>query len=223
MASSKGNPDTPIEYESVPNAVISRLSLYQRELQHLIMDGKKTVSSTQLGRILGFTAAQVRKDLAYFGQFGYPGIGYRCQELINEIKRILGTDRAWPVALIGCGNMGQALLGYRGFKQQGFNIVAVFDNDEAKIGTQIEGLTVHALTELEAVIKQGEIQLAILAVPANSAQQVADAVVSAGVNGILNFAPVTLSLKRSVSNVGVDLAIELEQLSFNVVKREKKK
>ncbi len=223
MASSNENAGNQSEYEGVPAAVISRLSLYLRELQHLILEGKETVSSKKLGRILGFSDAQVRKDLGYFGQFGYRGIGYRCQELIKEIKRILGTDREWPVALVGCGNMGQALLGYGGFDQQGFRIVAAFDISDEKVGTEIHDLKVRPLDEIGDVVKELGIQLAILAVPATSAQEVAEQLVEVGVKGILNFAPVSLSLKKSVSNVGVDLAIELEQLSFNVVKIEKKK
>src|SRR5215212_11429243 len=119
---------------TVPKAVVSRLSLYLRELQHLVRDGHETTSSAQLGRVLGFTDAQVRKDLAYFGQFGYPGIGYRCSELIEAIKGILGTKQPWPIAIVGLGNLGRALMGYRGFQQQGFQIVAAFDTDPAKIG-----------------------------------------------------------------------------------------
>src|SRR5918999_168490 len=114
---------------AVPKAVVSRLSLYLRELQHLVRDGHETTSSTQLGKLLGFTDAQVRKDLAYFGQFGYPGIGYRCSELIEAIKRILGTSQPWSLAIVGLGNLGRALMGYRGFGQQGFRIVAAFDVD----------------------------------------------------------------------------------------------
>jgi len=215
-------PETSAQGSTVPKAVINRLSLYLREIHHLMLEGRETVSSSQLGNILGFTDAQVRKDLAYFGQFGYPGIGYRCLELIAEIRRILGTDRAWPVAIVGCGNMGRALLGYRGFENQGFRVVAAFDSDPKKIGHTIGGLTIQPLAELEQVLKAREIRLAILAVPAEAAQQVAEQLVAAGIDGILNFAPITLSLRRSVSTVGVDLAIELEQLSFAVVKRDKK-
>ena len=126
MPSPENNPEeTPLA--NVPKAVVARLSLYLRELQRLSREGHETTSSTQIGQLLGFTDAQVRKDLAYFGQFGYPGIGYRCEELIGEIKRILGTNQDWPVALIGAGNLGRALLGYKGFAQQGFNLCAILD------------------------------------------------------------------------------------------------
>jgi redox-sensing transcriptional repressor len=172
-----------------------------------------------LGGLLGFTDAQVRKDLAYFGHFGYPGIGYRCDELITAIRRILGTDRGWPVAMVGTGNLGQALLGYRGFGNQNFRIVAAFDVDQAKIGTTINGVPVHHLDDLPSVIKQHRIKLGMIAVPAGAAQIVADRLVSAGVEGIVNFAPVTINLPEGISQVGVDLAIELEQLSFAVMNR----
>ena len=119
MSGSKSEDDRP-NPDSIPGAVVSRLSLYLRELQHLLGDGNETISSSQLGKRLGFTDAQVRKDLAHFGHFGHPGIGYRCEELVQEIRRILGTDRQWRVALVGVGNLGRALLGYRGFEKQGF-------------------------------------------------------------------------------------------------------
>jgi redox-sensing transcriptional repressor len=204
---------------SVPKAVVTRLSLYLRELQHLVRDGRETTSSNQLGRLLGFTDAQVRKDLAYFGHFGYPGIGYRCDELIAAIRRILGTDQYWPVALVGVGNLGRALLGYRGFQQQGFRIVAAFDSDQSKVGSIIDGVAVHHFDSLADVVKQHRIRLGMIAVPAVAAQAVADRLVAAGVEGIVNFAPVTLVLPEHVSLVGVDLAIELEQLSFAVLNR----
>ncbi len=202
---------------SVPKAVVSRLSLYQRELQRLQRDGHETTSSTHLGKLLGVTDAQVRKDLAYFGQFGYPGVGYRCAELINEIKKIMGTDRRWPVALVGVGNLGQALLGYKGFGEQGFRIVAAFDQDREKVGQQIDSIQIRHMDDLPEVIQAEKIRLAILAVPAPASQHVADLLVAAGIEGVLNFAPVTLAIPPQIRVIGVDLAIELEQLSFAVV------
>ncbi len=205
-----------------PKAVVSRLSLYLRELQCLLRDGKQTISSTQLGALLGFTDAQVRKDLAYFGQFGYPGIGYRCSELVDAIRNILGTNRDWPMALIGLGNLGRALLRYKGFGHQGFRVVAIFDTDTTKIGKTAEGLPIFALDDLKQQVPQKGIRLAVLAVPAASAQSVADLASEAGVEGILNFAPVTLTLPPHVEQIGVDLAMELEQLAFAVAKRTAK-
>jgi redox-sensing transcriptional repressor len=204
---------------AIPEAVVSRLSLYLRELQHLIADGKETISSSQLGRQLGFTDAQVRKDLAHFGHFGHPGIGYRCQELIGAIRIILGTDREWRVGLVGVGNLGRALLGYRGFVQQGFRIVAAFETDLEKVGTHIENVEVCHLDHLAEVISDRQIELGMVAVPAAHAQGVADQLVEAGVGGIVNFAPVTLRVPRGVSIVGVDLARELEQVTFAVANR----
>ena len=166
------------------------------------------------------TDAQVRKDFAYFGQFGYPGIGYRCEELVVEIRRILGTDRLWPVALIGCGNLGQALLGYRGFDKQGFSVVAAFDINASIVGQTFEGLTVKQLGGLNEVVDREDIRLAILAVPAAAASAALEAILAAGITGILNFAPVTLSVPKNVSVVGVDVAMELEQLAFAVVKQD---
>jgi len=204
---------------TVPPAVVSRLSLYLRELQHLIRAGYATTNSHQLGRLLGFTDAQVRKDLAYFGQFGYPGVGYRCDELVAAIRKILGTDQDWSVALVGIGNLGHALLGYKGFLQQGFRFRAAFDVDPAVIGTQINGVPVYALDALSEIVSANRIRLGMVAVPGHAAQAVADQLVAAGVEGIMNFAPVTLTLPPQVGQVGVDLAIELERLSYSVMSK----
>ncbi len=200
-----------------PKAVVGRLSLYLRELQHLLRDGHETTSSTQLGRRLGVTDAQVRKDLAYFGQFGYPGIGYRCEELVTQIKAILGTNQEWPVAIVGVGNLGQALLGYHGFRRQGFRVEAAFDISPDRIGKTFEGIVVQHLEEIPITLAEKKIRIGIIAVPGHAAQKVANQLVSSGIAAILNFSPVTLSLPETVPVVGVDLAIELEQLSFAVV------
>jgi redox-sensing transcriptional repressor len=208
-----------LDRREVPTVVVNRLSLYLRELQHLVREGRATISSSQLGKLLGFTDAQVRKDLAYFGHFGQPGIGYRCSELIDEIRSILGTDRQWTVTLIGVGNLGRALLRYRGFTAQGFRIVAAFDVDPRVVGSTIEGIPVHSLERLAEVVRQQRIQIALITVPAPQAQHVADQLVIAGISGIVNFAPVTLSLPAEVSLVGVDLTTELEQIAFSVANR----
>lgn len=202
--------------KTVPKAVVNRLSLYLRELQRIVRDGKETVSSSQLGKLLGFTDAQVRKDLAYFGQFGHPGVGYRCPELVAAIRRILGTDREWVVAIVGVGNLGRALLGYKGFRSQGFRVAAAFDSDPSKVGMSFAGVAVEPTTALETTIRDRGVTLGLIATAAEAAQETADRLVAAGVVGILNFAPVTLSLPQGVSLVGVDLATELEQLSFSV-------
>ena len=204
---------------TVPKVVVSRISLYLRELQRLEASGQQTISSGQLGTLLGFSDAQVRKDLGFFGQFGYPGVGYRCDELIRAMRDILGTNHPWPVAMVGVGNLGQALLGYRGFGRQNFSIVAAFDADPAKVGQTIQGITIQPLSELAAAVQAKHIRLGMIVVPAERAQEAADGLVAAGIEGIVNFAPVTLALPPHVQVVGVDLAIELEQLSFSVTSK----
>ena len=204
---------------TVPKVVVSRLSLYLRELQRLEAAGQETISSGQLGAMLGFSDAQVRKDLGFFGQFGYPGVGYRCDELIRAMRDILGTNQSWNVAMVGVVNLGQALLGYRGFGRQNFTITAAFDADPGKVGEIVQGLQIQPLTELATTIRDKGIRLGMIVVPAERAQEAADSLVAAGVDGIVNFAPVTLVLPPHVQNVGVDLAIELEQLSFAVTSK----
>lgn len=211
-------PDRP-SWGHVPDAVVRRLSLYLRELQRYVQCDRETVSSTQLAEALGLTDSQVRKDLAHFGQFGYRGRGYRCQELVTAIRKILGTERAWPVAVVGLGNLGRALLGYRGFAQQGFQVVAGFDIDAKRLWPPIDGVELHLLDALPEVLPRLGIRLAMLAVPASAAQAVAERLVQSGVVGVLNFAPVALSLPPQVHVVRVDLAMELEQLSFAIVHR----
>ena len=158
----------------------------------------------------------MRKDLGYFGQFGFPGIGYKIENLIVEIRKILGTDRIWNVALVGLGNLGSALFRYRGFVRQGFRITAIFDKNPAVIGRQVEGLLVKHINELERTVPDADISLGIMAVPAESAQDVADCLVRAGISGIFNFAPAVLSLPANVAYVSIDLTVQLEQLSFHV-------
>src|SRR5688572_26151792 len=205
--------------QKIPRPTVKRLSLYLRELEALTERERQTISSKQLGEALGLTDAQVRKDLAYFGQFGHPGIGYRVDELVTRIRCILGTDRNWNVLLVGAGNLGSALLSYRGFSKKGFQIVAVFDNDVRKIGQRIgpeKKLEVFGTDRLAKMIAERDIQMAIISVPAEEAQQVADVLVAAGIKGILNFAPASLNVPESVPMASVDLAVHLEQLAFRI-------
>jgi redox-sensing transcriptional repressor len=197
-------------------ASVGRLSLYLRQLEALLRDGATTVSSGQLGEALRVTDAQVRKDLAYLGNLGQPGIGYPTQDLIVAIRRTLGIDRDWAVALVGVGNLARALLRYRGFRQQGFRFVALFDADPAKIGQRVDNLEVHSIEQIGAVVPATGAQLGLLTVPAEAAQGAAELLVAAGVRGILNFAPAVLRLPASVSLVSVDLTTQLEQLAFLV-------
>ncbi|HWB53247.1 MAG TPA: redox-sensing transcriptional repressor Rex [Tepidisphaeraceae bacterium] len=202
--------------ELIPNPAVRRLSLYLRQLEIFRKKGRRTVSSKQLGESLRLTDAQVRKDLAYFGQFGHPGIGYRVEELTTRLRQILGTDKIWKVLLVGAGNLGRALLAYRGFKAKGFEIVAVFDSDPAKVGMKIGDFNVTALTDLTKIMHEQQIRLAILAVPAEAAQEMADRLIDAGVRGLLNFAPISLNVPENVAVNAVDLAVQLEQLVFQV-------
>jgi redox-sensing transcriptional repressor len=202
--------------ELVPNPAVRRLSLYLRQLESFKRKDRRTISSKQLGESLGLTDAQVRKDFAYFGQFGHPGIGYRVDDLIGQVRRILGTDKTWEVLLVGAGNLGRALMAYRGFDQKGFRLCAVFDADPGKVGKKLGQFTVQPLTELTDTVRDKGIKLAMLAVPADSAQEVADRLVDAGVRGLLNFAPVSITVPPDVALNAVDVAVQLEQLSFQV-------
>jgi redox-sensing transcriptional repressor len=197
-------------------ASVGRLSLYLRRLEGLLREGTTKVSSGQLGEALGVTDAQVRKDLAYLGHLGHPGIGYAAGELIAAIRRALGIDREWAVALAGVGNLARALLRYHGFAERGFRVVALFDADPAKVGQRVEGLPVHGPEAMSAVVAATGAELGALAVPAESAQAVADALITAGVRGLLNFAPAVLRVPPGVSVVSVDLTVQLEQLAFLV-------
>jgi redox-sensing transcriptional repressor len=197
-------------------ASVGRFSLYLRHLDRLQRDGTPTVSSSQLGEALGITDAQVRKDLAYLGNLGQPGIGYSVGELISALKSRLGVDRAWLAVVVGVGNLARALLRYRGFEQQGFRFVGLFDADSAKVGQKIDDLEVMPMSQMSATIAAVGAELGVVAVPATAAQEVCDALVAAGVKGILNFAPTVLRAPSGVSLVNVDLAVQLEQLAFLV-------
>lgn len=197
-------------------ASVGRFSLYLRHLETLLRDDIQKVSSSQLGEALGITDAQVRKDLAYLGSLGHPGVGYVTVELITAIRHLLGVDRRWSVALVGVGNLGRALLGYRGFADRGFRVVALIDTDPTKVGTRLNGLTIHGTDAIERVVATTGAELGLLAVPSEAAQDVADALVAAGIRGILNFAPVLLRVPPEVRLVSVDLTVQLEQLAFLV-------
>jgi redox-sensing transcriptional repressor len=197
---------------------IRRLSVYTRCLLQLEEDGIKTISSQELAERFNLNSAQVRKDLAYFGEFGVRGIGYYVSGLKAELQRILGLDREWPVALVGLGNLGAALFRYKGFGRQGFRIVAIFDEDPAKAGRELDGVPVFASRDLAREVKAGGIQIAIVAVPPEAAQAVTDNLVAAGIKAVLNFAPVRLKVPRDVRLKDVDLSIELETLSFYLAK-----
>ena len=204
---------------NIPAPAIKRLSLYLRDLEEYHERGERTVSSRQLGENLNLSDAQVRKDLAYFGPSGHPGIGYGVKDLIDRIRHVLGTDKTWKVIIVGAGNLGRALAAYKGFVKKGFQLVAVFDTDESKIDRPLPGceeLKTRAVAELPELVRREGVRMGILVTPASCAQQVADEMIAAGIKGILNFAPVMLTVPDDVAVAGVDLAVRLEQLSFKV-------
>ncbi len=205
-----------MKFEDIPTPAVYRLSFYLRQLEAFHRSEKHTISSKQLGEALGYTDAQVRKDLAYFGQFGHPGIGYRVEELITQLRKILGTDKVWNVLLVGAGNLGRALIAYRGFLRKGFRLAAIFDADPNKVGHAFGELTIDSIDRMPEIVAKENIKVAIMSVPAEAAQGVADRLVAAGVRGILNFAPVSVTVPADVSVQGVDLAVQLEQLSFKM-------
>ncbi|MHC5112282.1 MAG: redox-sensing transcriptional repressor Rex [Planctomycetota bacterium] len=205
--------------EHVPLPAVRRLSLYLRQFELIQASDRQTVSSKQLGAALGISDAQIRKDLAYFGQFGHPGIGYRVPEMIARLRRILGTDRKSNVAVVGAGNLGRALLSYKGFANKGFEIVAVFDNNDGIIGHRVGpkgGIKIHHPDEMRAMIHSQNIRLGILAVPGPAAQLAADQMIEAGMRAILSFAPCTIQVPDSVAVSSVDLSVQLEQLAFQI-------
>ena len=198
-----------------PEACVARLSLYVRELMRLGMQRVGYVSSRRLAQQLGLTDAQVRRDLSYFGQFGTSGRGYEVQRLHDRLTSILGVSgRTWNVALAGVGNLGSALLAYRGFRERGFLFRVAVDADPQKIGRTVQGMVVAPSHQLAALVKKHDIQIGLIAVPVESAQEVCNQLVESGVRAIVNFAPVRLEVPESVWLRVVDLAIELESLAF---------
>lgn len=201
-------------FRKISDSTIRRLSLYYRALANSEKDGYSTVSSKDLAKKERLTPAQVRKDLSFFGSFGTRGLGYPVKELKEKIGSILGLNRSWNVALIGAGNLGSALASYKEFQKQGFYIKLLFDNDPKKIGAALAGTTILDTKNLASQLKQQKIELAILTLPGNAAQSIAEEVVRSGIKAILNFAPVTLKVPEDVFLRNENMAIELEYLSF---------
>ncbi len=201
----------------ISESTIHRLSLYYRLLSVLEKESKETVSSKELAEREKLTPAQVRKDLSFFGSFGTRGLGYPVSELKRRIGEILGLDRQWSVALIGVGNIGSALVGYKEFQRQGFNIKLIFDNDQRKIGSNHKGIVVADIKNLEKELRENKIEIVVIAVPATVAQYIVDDVVKAGIKAILNFAPVNLKVPEDVFLRNENMSMELEYLSFALV------
>jgi redox-sensing transcriptional repressor len=201
---------------AVPDPAVRRLSVYLRQLEQMLSAGHEQVASSELADRLMITAAQVRKDLATFGHFGRRGVGYRIHPLIKSLRGVLGLHQEWKVVLVGAGRLGRALLQYESFRRRGFRLVAAFDIDPQKIGGEVGGVVIRRIDDLPRVVKRQGIKLAILAVPAEAAQESAERLFRCGIRGILNFAPTTIQSPQGGVIDPVDLAAHLEQLCFRV-------
>ena len=198
----------------IPPVVIDRLPLYARALSSLEGRGREVVSSQELGQLLNVTPAQIRKDLSYFGRFGKQGRGYNVRKLLDELRRILGLNRQWTMALVGIGRLGRAILGYEGFAPQGFRIIEAFDSDPDTIGREISGLVIKDTAELETVLRADRVDVGIVAVPGETAQAVIDALVRCGVRAILNYAPIAAHTPRGVQIKRIDPVLALQGMTY---------
>lgn len=204
----------------IPEATVARLPVYLRSLAELGAEKIPTVSSERLAEMAGVNAAKVRKDLSYLGSYGTRGVGYDVEYLLFQMSRELGLTHDWPVVIVGAGNLGSALANYGGFTDRGFPVVALIDADKAKVGRRVHGVPVHHLDELPELVRDAGVGIGVIATPAAAAQEVADRLVAAGVTSVLNFAPVVLTVPDGVSLRKVDLALELQVLSFYQEHRE---
>ncbi len=207
----------PVE---IPEVVIDRLPVYVRALATLQHQGRQVVSSQELGEQLGVTPAQIRKDLSYFGRFGKQGRGYHVVRLLEELRQILGLTRQWAMVLIGVGKLGRAIISYGGFAPQGFRIVEAFDTDPNTVGSRVNGLVVRPLSDLPSVLRETDVQIGIVAVPAATAQDVIDMLVANGVKAILNYAPIAAQAPASVRIRDIDPVLALQSMTFYVKDRE---
>jgi redox-sensing transcriptional repressor len=200
----------------IPEVVVERLPVYARALGQLASQGREVVSSQDLGEQLGVTPAQIRKDLSYFGRFGKQGRGYNIRRLVEELRQILGLEREWTVVLVGVGQLGKAILRYGGFAPQGFNVIAAFDNDAETIGQKIAGLEIQDVGDLPQTLAKQPAEIGIVAVPAAQAQGIIDLLVGAGVQAILNYAPVAAHVPRGVHVRHIDPVLALQSMTFYV-------
>jgi redox-sensing transcriptional repressor len=200
----------------IPDIVISRLPVYLRALTRMVSEGQEITSSHELGERLGISSAQIRKDLSHFGEFGKQGTGYQIKFLVDQLRRILKVENEWEVALVGAGAIGHALAHYGGFRNRGFRISLIFDNDPAKVGTLINGFEVYDISRLGEMIPQRGVTLAMLAVPAEAAQTVADELVKAGIRGILSYAPINISVPAGVYVQQIDPVVHLQRITYYV-------
>ena len=202
--------------KKIAESAISRLSLYLRILEDLVEEGEPTVSSQTMASQSGTTAAQVRKDLSLFGSFGRRGLGYSSTDLVSRIKQILGLNRRWKIAVIGMGRIGSALVEHKGFFDRGFDIVALFDTSDFKVGSNVHGLKVHHVNEIRALVEDKNIEIVVLTVPVEAVTDVTDLINGSGVRGILNWTPARLAVSQSIEVKNVNMVMELEALSFKL-------
>ncbi|AEB10687.1 redox-sensing transcriptional repressor Rex [Desulfobacca acetoxidans] len=206
-----------MKFSKIPAATITRLSLYSRVLEELLSSHINIIASDKLAQKCGVNPAQVRKDLAYFGEFGVRGVGYFVKELLFEIKKILGLNRSWRMALIGIGNLGLALIAHENFPKQGYEFVAVFDIDPKKVGRRLpSGQIIHGIDELDEVIKEKKIEIGVIATPASQAQATARRLIDAGVKAILNFAPIQIQIPEGFIVENVDFTVKLDNLAYHL-------
>jgi redox-sensing transcriptional repressor len=207
-----------VEQHDIPDVVVRRLPIYARTLTYLLAEGARSVSSQELGERINVTAAQIRKDLSWFGEFGKQGIGYDVEKLLGHINRILGLTRTWPIVLVGFGHLGQAIARYEGFREKGLQIVGLFDNDPAKQGMSVGELQVRTENDIAEVVKQKNVKLAIVAVPATKAQEVVDRLVAAGVRAILNYAPIIVQVPDGVWVRHIDPVSLLHSMTYYIAR-----
>jgi len=203
-----------VNAEKIPNIIITRLPVYLRALQRMADNGLKTTSSQEMGDRVGISAAQIRKDISQFGEFGKQGTGYSIDYLIDKLREILKVDRMWDVIIVGAGDMGHALARYQGFANRGFNVVMIFDNDKNKIGQKIGDFIIEDTANLVEKVKSADIKIAMLTLPASVAQGVTDKLVEAGVRAILNYAPISLSVPENVKVQHIDPATHLQRMTY---------
>ena len=203
-----------MDEKAIPDIVVGRLPLYLRALQGMSEEGRQVTSSQELGERLGISAAQIRKDLSQFGEFGKQGTGYSIEFLSKKLQQILNVDRVWEMAVVGAGDIGSAVAGYQGFANRGFRVAFVFDNDPAKINTKIGNFIVQDSANMVDAIRHAKLKLAMISVPASEAQGVADRLVEAGIKAILNYAPVSLNVPPEVNVQYIDPAIHLQRMTY---------
>ena len=206
-----------MKYAKIPSATITRLSLYSRILEKLLAEDTRIISSERLATLCDVNPAQIRKDLAYFGEFGVRGVGYYVKELLFEIKRILGLNKEWRMGIVGVGNLGLALLSHENFSKQGYMFVAAFDNDPQKVSRKLpNGLAIHHINDLPHHAKERGIEIGIIATPSNWAQDIANRLIKANIRAILNFAPTQIHVPPGFKVENVDFTVKLDNLAYHL-------